>query len=325
MNHVKKELTLLVPGFMHPECVLASEQPTLPRLLSRADSKRCSAGHVDALVFELFSIPIVDGELPAASLTYALDCGDPGDDYLLRADPVYCQADRGRVVLLGREPGLTQDEADSMVADLNRLFVEDGWLFTAPHADRWYLKMADAEQIKTTPLALVMGNNIHDFLPRSPQSVELHRAMSEIEMLLHSNLANQQRLSNQQLPVNNVWIWGGGRLPAKPKTNWAQVWSDDSLVLATAKHADVPRCDCPKNASQWLQQAITPGHHLIALAAPDEVYQFDQLWFSPLAAALKSGQLDALTLWLDNGHQYTLTKKSLRRWWRRLREMKSFL
>ncbi len=322
---MNRDLTLLIPGFMRPECVLASEQPTLSRLLSRADVQRCASSHLEQWILNLFSIQSEHETLPAAPLTYALDGGEPGDEYLLRVDPIYCQPDRGRVVLMARELGLLQAEADSMVADLNHLFAEDGWQFIALHPDRWYLKMPAAEQLKTTPLSSVMGRNIHDFLPQSSQRVELHRAMSEIEMLLHSNASNQQRIAAQQLPVNNVWVWGGGRLPAKPKTSWAQIWSDDSLVLAAAKHADLPRCESPATATQWLQHAITPGHHLIALATPEEVYAYDQTWFSPLATALKSGQLNTLTLWLDNGYQYQVTTKNLRRWWRKQRTMKQFL
>ncbi len=322
---MNRDLTLLIPGFMRPECVLASEQPTLSRLLSRADGVRCATNHLEQRILNLFSIQGAHETLPVAPLTYLLDGGESSDEYLLRIDPIYCQPDRGRVVLMARELGLLQAEADSMIADLNRLFAEDGWQFIAPHPDRWYLKMPAAEQLKTTPLSSVMGHDIHNFLPQSPQGVALHRAMSEIEMLLHSNASNQQRIAAQQLPVNNVWIWGGGRLPAKPKTAWAQIWSDDSLVLAAAKHADLPRCESPETATQWLQQAITPGHHLIALAAPEEVYGYDQTWFAPLASALKSGQLNTLTLWLDNGYQYQITKKSLRRWWRKQRTMKQFL
>jgi len=327
MKTPKLDLTLLIPGFLRPELALSCPLHKLERMLSRADHHKLSGTALEQRLFELFNIPFTDGQqLPVAPITYALDSGEASNDYWLRADPVYCQADRDKVVMLSHELGLAQDEARQMVTDLNRLFKEDGWQFFAPTPDRWYLKMPEASQLQTTLLSQAMGRDIHRLLPQSPQATVLHRAMSEMEMLLHSNFANQQRLANRQLPVTNLWLWGGGRMPAKPEEcQWAQVWSDDALALGLAKLARVSRCSAPGSLQQWLGQVVTPGNHLVVLPQAGDGHALNEHWFAPLLPAIKSGRLNSVGLWLGSNTRYHITRRNLGRWWRRNRTMKGFL
>ncbi|MEW5756929.1 MAG: hypothetical protein AB1810_11545 [Pseudomonadota bacterium] len=320
------ELTLCIPDFLRAELALAQELPLLQRLLSRSDRMEArTEGHERAL-FELFSIALPpQQELPVAALTYALEHGASADGILLRADPVYCRADQHKVVMLANDLDLAHDEAQQMIAELNRLFAEDGWEFSAPTPQHWYLRLPQAMELATTPVSQALGKDIRTLLPRSAQGAILHRALTEMEMLLHASPTNQQRRVAGKLPVTNLWLWGGGALPHVPKTEWAQVWSDDVLVLALAKFTQVPRCAAPGSAGQWLEQAVTTGKHLIVLAPTQDAAHTEREWFATLAAALKSGRLNALTLRLNNHHRYHITRGMLRRWWRRDRPLRSFV
>ena len=289
MSSNKIDLTLFVPAL----AAFAEIRPPMPVLqgaLSRADKGRAAKGGVERELFALFNLLIAKGaELPVAQLTYALDGGEPIDGTILRADPIYCQAGRDQVIVVASSLDLSMDEAQQMVADLNRLFAEDGWRFIAPTPQRWYLQMPDAQQIKSTALSQILGKNIHHLLPSSNAHPALHRSLSEIEMLLHSNFANQQRLVNRQAPATNLWLWGGAELPEMPKCDYAQVWSDDVLALALAKQAGVPRCDLPADGEAWISQAVTAGQHLVAITSLDDPLWLEEVWLAPLIKALAEG------------------------------------
>jgi len=321
----KIDLTLFVPGLSH----LASLQPPMPvlqRLLSRADKGRAAKGGLERELFALFNqlVP-ANSELPVAAITYELDTGEPADGAILRADPIYCQAGRDQVILMAASLDLSMDEAQQMVADLNRLFAEDGWQFIAATPQRWYLRMPNAEKLKATSISQVMGRDIHKLLPSSEADSTLHRSLSEIEMLLHSNFANQQRLNNRQAPVTNLWLWGGGSLPTKPVSDYAQVWSSDALALGLAKQAGVPRCDIPTDGTTWLEQAVTAGKHLVTLTSVEDPIWFEEHWVVPIAEALTSGKLNSIQLQPGNGRYYQISRRSQRRWWRRSQSLSSLL
>lgn len=320
------DLTWYIPDFLHAERAMTQELPVLQRLLSRSEPVATGAEGYERALFELFSMPLpLEQELPVAALTYALETGAPAAGPVLRADPVYCRADQHKVVMLANELDLARDEAQQMIAELNRLFAEDGWEFSAPTPQRWYLRVPRALDLITAPISQALGKDLRTLLPRSAQGAMWHRAMSEMEMLLHASPANQQRRAEGKLPVTNLWLWGAGALPPAPKTEWAQVWSDEVLALALAKFAQVPRCAAPISAGQWLEQAVTPGRHLIMLAPTQDAMHIERAWFAPLAAALKDGRLSALTLRLNHRQGYRITRGMLRRWWRRDRPLRSFV
>ncbi len=227
--------------------------------------------------------------------------------------------------MLANDLDLGRDEAQQMIAELNRFFAEDGWEFSAPTPQRWYLHVTHAVDLDTTPISQALGKDIRTLLPRSAQGAPWHRAMTEMEMLLHASPANQERPRQGKMPVTTLWLWGAGEPPPPPKTEWAQVWSDDVLALALAKFVQAPRCAAPASAAQWLEQAVTPGRHLIVLAPAQDATHLERDWFAPLATALKAGRLSALTLRLNNQHAYRITRGMLRRWWRRDRPWRSFV
>lgn len=325
MSSEKIDLTLFVPGLNH----FSKMQPPMPilqGLLSRADKGKSAKGGLERELFALFNLLVPQGaELPVGSLTYEFDSGEPADGIVLRADPIYCQASRDQVVVVATSLDLSMDEAQQMVTDLNRLFVEDGWEFTAVTPQRWYLRMPNAGQLRSTPLSQILGKDIHQYLPSSDAHPTLHRSLSEVEMLLHSNFANQQRLNNRQPPVTNLWLWGAGEMPELPTCDYAQVWSDDVLPMALAKKVGIPRCDLPKEGGAWLEQAITTGRHLVVITNLDDPVWFEESWVAPLAKALSSGEINSIQLQPGNGRYYQISRRSQRRWWRCRKSLESML
>ncbi len=325
MATTKIDLTLSVPN-LHGVGPAELPMPVLQRMLSRAKQGRAGQGDDERVLFALFNILIPkDAELPVAAITYALDSGEYPTSALMRADPIHCQAGNDQIVMMASSLDLDMQEAQQMVAELNKLFAEDDWEFIALTPQRWYLRMPQIDQFSSTPLSHVMGQNIHPYLPQHSGVSSLHRSLAEIEMLLHGNFSNQQRPANDQLPVTGLWLWGAGELPQKPVVDFSQVWSGDALALGLAKFAGIPRCDKPEDATSWLQQLSTPGHHFITLPDIEDPMAFEQQWLEPLNNAIVQGQLNSLQLLPGNGRYYQINKRSQRRWWRRSKTLKSLL
>jgi len=329
-----RHLTLLVPA-LRPHAdfgVLPERLPALETLLSRADYHRSGQAGLEARLFALFDVPTEAGQdLPVASVTYTADTGRLPAGACLRADPVHLVPDRDQLVLLDSAAlALQTAESQRLIAELNAVYAEDGWRFEAPCAQRWYLHLPEMPRLRTQPLADVSGQPIGRQLPRGEQGKAWHGIMNEIQMLLHTSSVNLQREAEGQLTVSSLWFWGGGEVPSPASQRWTQVLSSEPVAAGLARLGGVAHGPLPETAQQWLSQAEQTGEHLLVLMHLDTALKqqggeawwaalqdVERQWVVPLLTALRSKQIDSLQLDDGAGAVYQLTRRGLRRWWRR--------
>ncbi len=335
-------LSLIMPGLLATAADLAANGSfrivEFETLLARSEQNVCAVNPQE-LLFELFGVkPEVDRNLPVAAVTHALDTGEPSQDYWLRADPVYMRTGNDRVTMMGNDfLELTRQEVNELSSDLNPLFHSYGLQLDVTETKRWYLRLAEDPSLYWHALGDVAGHDIHHYLPASsknPLSARLwRRILNEAQMILHDSSVNQQRVIRGDLPVNSLWFWGGGVLPQIHRNPFAQVWSNQPLVLGLAKLSATPRTAAPASGTDWLAQVITPGEHLVVVesarnfTARDEmqgvavqksnIESLNRDWIVPLLAALKSRRLHSLRLYTDNGLMFKATPRSVARWWKR--------
>jgi hypothetical protein len=336
-----RRLILLIPGLFGParngaEIRLAA----LERLLARAERLPERPAHsADEVVFRLFAAlpPDTNGDLPVAAVTRLLDLAVVDNGWWLRADPVHLIPDRDRLILTDASRlDITQDEANRLIAEIAEIYKAEGWLFKAPRPGRWYVKPPRAPRMTTTPLVDVIGRDIHPSLPAGPDGKTWHAMLNEVQILLHTAKANEQRERDGKPPINSLWFWGGGRLPPVGAHSLTEVWSADPVTLALARLSQTPSHDAPKNLTDWRQRAAD-GTHLVTIdsAFTPLLYNdidgwraamvgLEQAWFEPLQATLKSGDVHEAQLVSDRGDTFTLTPKQARRWWRRRRPLESY-
>ncbi len=330
-----------MPGLLGPQSVYSQLPPAdkpdlkiLETCLSRASFSHGPAGDWLSGLCGLFDIQGGKTACPVAAITAANDGLDAKHGWWLRADPVCLQPDRSQAVLLASDAlQLQADEAAALLQTLNEHFAVDGWHFVAPHPQRWYLRLESCAEITTTPLHAVMGQSVHEHLPRGDKQAEWHNRLNELQMLLHNHKVNTQRAEAGLIPVNSVWFWGEGELPEKHTAPWDQVYSDDEVVGAMAQLSNVkcsPLADC--------NEAVLRGRNLIVMTDCYTTVQnkdvFEWLaclesiqshYLSPLLKNLKHGEIQSLNLLPLNGHAYRLKRKQLRSWWRRRRSLETFL
>ncbi len=332
-----RSLALLVPALAAPINVPESSPaetvsllPSLQTLLARASVSKLAISGMEAQLLHLFNVDLAGNDPPVAALTHTLDCGECLPGWRMRCDPVHLVPGHNSLTLAasGDELDISPEESGAIIGELNRFYKKKGWCFEAPHPARWYLSLPQPPQLQTSPLPEVMGHSIDRYLPRGKDAAEWKALLSEVQMLLHGNKINLQRESCGKPVINSLWFWGGGALPVIGKSSWSRVWSDDLVGRALAGIASTSCSPVPETACQWLKEAAG-GKHLLVLDRGryiprfEERYtwlelllQLDERWFSPLLVALKRGELDRLDIYTGSNQLFSLTRRSLWRYWR---------
>jgi len=257
---------------------------------------------------------------PLAALGAGLD---PGERYVLRADPVALVAGRDDVLCAGRVDELSGDEAAALRDTLAAHFAADGLAFHVPRPDAWFIAATAHVPVDTTPLAQVTGP-LQPHLPAGPNGKTWRRWLSEMQMLLHAHPVNAAREARGQLPVTGIWIAEGGTLAAPAVTATLQVHA--MIVPPAAVARGLARR--AGGAAQPLPRAWSVAAGADALVVLDPIVDATALaraaqdWLEPATTALVRGDLDDLTVIGDGGgraqcwraHAPTL----LRRWRARL-------
>jgi len=263
-------------------------------------------------------------DLPVAAVSRIADMGVIDNDWWIRADPVYLEARRDSLILHSW-PGLSKEESDRLVAELNESLALDGWLLKAPAPERWYLKPLSSAAMTTTPLNEANGRNIHPILPQGPDQSAWHSRLTEFQILLHTSSVNAEREARGALPANSVWFWGGGQLPRVPSGGWEAVYAQDPLVLGLARLAGVPAKPLPAGSAQ-LMEGLGSGPHLMVFepsstTAARDLGKFSDNWLEPLVGAVHRGRIARLAITTDHGPEFHYLRNHRWRFWRRRRPL----
>jgi hypothetical protein len=332
-------LTLVVPGLFasgHAQGKL----PALERLVARADP---CAGPVathetyEAALCGLFGIRAAPGrDLPIAALTHLVDFDAGHDGTWMRADPVYLRADLGRLRLFeGEQLGPPREEALGLSAEIEGVLAEHGFaLHIGRDTRRWYLRLPNVPDIVTRPPLAALGDHIDPYLPSGPERRFWHRLTNDVQMVLHGAAINAARQRRGEPPINSLWFWGAGALPARSPVPWARVLADDALCLGLARHGEIAHGPVPGGACDLWTRGKIEGEVLVVLRpgarprgdqAPgrsDPLHRIEEQWFAPLLTILKRRRLARLTVHTDT-RCFTITPAGAWRVWRRARPLPS--
>lgn len=308
--------------------------PALELLLARAvraKEERADRPY-EAELCDLFEIePPPEADLPVAALTHLVDFEGDHEGVWMRADPVYLRPDLHKLLLFDSTAfHLEKAEAEGLVSELNLLLKQQGrQLSLGKDWTRWYLRLPQAPRIKTYPPGAIVAQHIDPYLPTGPDSQDWHRLFNEVQMILHTANVNQAREARGELPINSLWFWGSGVPPAAPKARWSRVLSSEPVAQGLAKLCGCTYAEVPAGAREWFEAGTVDGDTLVVLHKGqslakasylsewrDYITALEKDWFAPLAMTLKKGGLKRLTI-LTEGARFTVTRKSLRRFWLR--------
>ena len=324
-------LNLFVPKLFSqsPGSARAGSGAVLARLIARADCEIRAPVSIETALCAEFGFELSDEKTPpVADVTAAIDlAGAAGASGFVRADPVYLRADPGHLVLFdARSLDLTGREADAVLAHLNSGLEEHQvTLLRGVDQTRWYAALDCGADLGSFSPSCISGCHVDGHLPVGSSAAFLGRVMNEAQILLHDAEVNTQRRDRGLPPVNSVWFWGAGKLPA-PRTGGPDVVvANDVLSAGLAKKLNRVWLERTDDVPAWLDR-IQPGQSaLVVIGAPTgaiseapdtTLEEFEIQWCVPLCRALKTGRLRELHLITDRA-RFLITRRSLRRFWRR--------
>jgi hypothetical protein len=271
---------------------------------------------------------------PVAAFSCVGEGLDPGAAYWLCADPVHFQLQRDRFsVIADAAKAINLNQARQLADTLNEHFAADGMRFSVPRVNRWYLHAGAAQNLGTCSLSEATGQHDLHSMFLGVDALQWRVRLNEIQMLLHDHPVNLELENRGELPVNSLWLWGGGVLPSRMEPKAAAIWAHDSFTRGLAAAHGALMAQLPASAREWLENDLQQSMHLIDFGGPEladrrnalqkspEVLdQLDGLWFAPLLQSLWQGRLARISLHFATGQRvesYSLTRADLWKFWRR--------
>jgi hypothetical protein len=315
-----------------PAEMAAIRLPALEKWLARADILRVETRGAANWLASAFALPV---PAPVAPVSLAAEDRIPEGAWL-RADPVHLGLDRERTALHpAAQLDIRRPEVDAIIESLQEHFREDGLEFVAATPERWYVGVPKGELPQTTPLDEALGRDPQRLLPVSRGKLNWAGLLTEAQMLLATHDVNLQREKEARPPINSLWLWGGGVLPAQVTSAYRLVYADDVFarglgVVSGVRVADVPARlaeirDAPRDtlvAFDGLSQALQRGD---AARWAEAARRLDEDWFAAIPDAIERfGSIRVIAPGAKGTLIAAIGPAARRRWFRRRAPLASY-
>lgn len=259
-------------------------------------------------------------EMPGEGLAALRMWGQTGDRpgaWVAAADPVYMEPRLDRLFLhvLGPDE-ISHRELRRLFDGLQDTLGKDGSMGFALLGNCGYIRSEHPMATAQTSTFCLDGQNPQGAMPRAESAAGTLNLVSEIEMTLHSQPVNAERLSRGHPPVNSLWIWGGGVVPEQGATNVPPLFGDELLMRGYWESVGGRNESWPGSADACLD--ATPGGFVAVVPGAGERAPELESDLLTLRDALRSGRLGRLVLISADGIRLTLSRLDRFRFWRRI-------
>ncbi|SOY44073.1 conserved hypothetical protein [Cupriavidus taiwanensis] len=243
--------------------------------------------------------------------------------------PVHIHAARDHLVLMPPgQLGLRQQEATALREAIDALLQESGIALETPCPQRWYLPEAVFGPLEATTPLRAAGRNIDIWMQAGARARDWRRLQNEIQMTWFDHRVNQAREAAGEVPVNSVWLYGGGALQPVPRLADTVLSNDPFLsglaLAAGSRVLPVPAGLAGAAALEGSVLAMLDSATEAHVAEDwglwlDRMHALDADWFGPALTALAAGQIGAITLVLGGENhfaEFTVRRADLRKFWR---------
>ncbi|SMB26824.1 conserved protein of unknown function [Sterolibacterium denitrificans] len=322
------QLHLVLPGLLWPDkifhdAVFDLDLPALAWLLGRGHLAWQPPCAPEAALCQAFGID--DEQPPYAALRRlgeqsadadANAADQHTDHYWICADPVHLSIEKRRMTLGENTAPASSEELQAIAAALQPLLAECEYAdtlgiraFHPAAAGHAYLQLARLPAIDTTPPSLASG--YESLQPQGAEAGPWRRLLNHVQMLLHALPCNAQRSARNLPPLNSLWLWGAGRLPASNPTalDCTAAHGDHPLLAGLARWGGIPhQANLPTSPAALLATGNGGKHlllldHLHAAARRYDMLQWrdtlqtlERDWLQPLQQAVADGRLQQLRI-----------------------------
>ncbi|BCM25524.1 hypothetical protein [Methyloradius palustris] len=302
----------------------------LERLLAVSSNELVTAS-VDALMCKLMGVAKqADWPIAAVSLigqSQTLGSQVPDQDYWLMAHPVHLVLQRDYFSLYPLALTVVSEaELQALIALLNQHFIRDGLQFITSSSAKdgingFYLKLSENPEISTTLPELAAGRDIRQHMPQGKGMAKWHGILNEIQMLLHDHAINQLREQNSLVPINSIWLSGGGFYQAPEQSIKKTIFAKSALLRGLALMNGLEAMAIPESAGQLLSKE---ADILLEINEALDIQNFD---FNSLMKALRLGNLKKINLYIE--HQGQVLQANIKRidtlkFWRKIKPINSY-
>lgn len=257
----------------------------------------------------------------------------PNEGHWFVVQPAHIHVARDHLVLTDIDQLALQDsDSRRLFQSAFPLFEEAGRPLLYLDAQTWLMRADDWKQLQTSSPLAASGRNIDIWMPVGEGELAWRKLQNEVQMQWFADSLNDAREMRGQKPVNSLWLWGGGSVTidqGNPAAASAAITYNASFnltgwakAISTSSHSDCHPAQLLQHAGERallllddLQQAAMSddwGRWLLQLEA------LDHDWFAPLLQALRSKQLQSLSLILSGQErllQVTANTYSLHKFW----------
>lgn len=341
-NPVMSHLDILLPFGLPPE-ELANDLfrelnvPALATLIARAQARHerrdafARAMPHEAWLAQRFGLDAsgADNSPPLAAplLRQSGLAAETGTWFIV--NPVHFHIARDHLVLTDpRQLRLAEAEARALFEMAQPLFYEFDKTLLYGNANTWFVRADDWAQLLTSTPDAASGHNIDIWMPKGEGERNWRKLQNEVQMHWFTHPVNAEREACGLKPVNSLWLWGGATLPqASAAPQYTHVFNPAGWLGPLAALA--PHHAQASGAADIL--AARPESGLLLLDGLGEpalandwaewlarLHAWEETWFAPLLAALKSGGIGRLSLTLT--HQtgiasFSANRQALRKFW----------
>lgn len=268
---------------------------------------------------------------PAGAILARAHGADHGAAYWICAQPVHLAINRDDLVLQPRaQLGLSDSESRTLFALLEPHFAEYELAMVHIDTGLWCVGSRRNQHLATTEIERAEGSSVDRSQPSGKDAAWWQRLVLEAQMRMHEQPLNVAREQRDDLPVNSLWLWGGGSVPqvsnrfdtmcvSEPLLRAAALLSQAKLIEMPSNALDVMAEDAHVLVEYTVSAEDTPGASLAAL---------ESNWIAPAWRALDDGRLDQLTLVLPLPNGLVTChcdRKARRRFWKRSQALPKFL
>jgi hypothetical protein len=310
--------------FLLPAWAVFGRQSLLPEIakaFGRADSTHAVTAGSDAQLQRHFAA--MPARWAPAALTRQADAADAAGAAWLRADPAHVRPDinGARLLGIGERLSLSQEDVDALLPALKPVFGDSGFSLDAPVPMRWYLRLPrEAKLPGFSAPDDALGEDLFEHQPDGPEGRRWRALLNEVQIVLHNHPWNARRAERGLVPVNALWVWGGGVLPDTVSSAVSQAASDDDLVRALAVVAGGRAVRLPPMFSSEVvstpASASASGVALFDLRRVRDLAALQRDWLVPALRALADGTLAALDIDAADGMCLRLARGQRWRFWR---------
>ena len=259
---------------------------------------------------------------PAAAILAQANGASPGPTFWICAQPVHLTVNRDELILLPpAQLHLRDTQSRSLFASIEAHCADHGLQMRYIEADMWCIGSPRVHDLSTSEIQCVEGRSVGTALPNGGDAPWWQRLIVELQMVLHEHPVNVTRESNGEVPVNSVWIWGGGLMP-QIQSSFDTMCVADPLLRALASLSRARAPDTPCNIGNILDG--NAGLIEFANASGTDIDQrllrLETEWMAPAWEALRAGALEEMYMVFTlHGGLVTCRcdRRARRRFWKR--------